>query len=143
MSVGGNVLQYDPTTGKINTLYSAPPALDTFGLQLKAAGIDPTSAQGQAYYKQKVQNEIDPIHAYPTTDAAGNQGLIFKRPSEMGAPGTPAVQIKDAAGYAALVPGTPYIDPNGQHRVKGGAQTQGGAAPATGPGGFPFYPAGH
>jgi hypothetical protein len=139
MNVGGNLV--DPSTGKV--LFAPPPALDAFGQQLKAAGIDPTSTQGQGFYRQKVQNDVDPIHAYPTTDAAGNQGLIFKRPSEMGAAGTPAVQIKGADDYAALAPGTPFIDPFGQHRVKGGSQTTGGAAPATGPGGFPLYPAGH
>lgn len=133
VNVGGQLV--DPSTGKV--LFAPPPALDAFGQQLKAAGIDPASAQGQGFYRQKVQNEVDPIHAYPTTDAQGNQGLIFKRPSEMGAAGTPAVQIKGASDYAALAPGTPYIDPNGQHRVKGGA------APATGPGGFPLYPSGH
>lgn len=139
INVGGNLI--DPATGKV--LFAPPPTLDSFGQQLKAAGIDPASTQGQGYYRQKVQNEVDPLHAYPTTDAQGNSGLIFKRPSEMGAAGMPAVQIKGAADYQALAPGTPYIDPTGQHRVKGGAQTQGGAAPATGPGGFPLYPTNH
>jgi hypothetical protein len=35
------------------------------------------------------------------------------------------VQIHDDAGYAALPPGASYIDPHGNHRVKGGAGPSG------------------
>lgn len=98
-----------------------------FQQDLQAAGIDPNSDRGRVLYQQRIQNDVDPIHAYPTTDANGNEGLIFKRPSEMGVQGMTAVQIKGADDYNALPPGTPYIDPNGQHRVKGGAPSQGGA----------------
>lgn len=143
MNVGGNLVQADGQGG-YQTVYSAPPKLDTFGQSLQSAGFQPGTPEWQQQYKLKVQNEVDPLHGYPTTDQQGNTGLIFKRPSEMGAAGAPAVHITGAADYQALSPGTPYIDPNGQHRVKGGSpQASGGAAPATGPGGFPLYPAGH
>jgi hypothetical protein len=82
-----------------------------------AAGIDPNSPRARELYARAVENEVNPIQAVPFTDAQGNSGFQYVRPSQM--QGTAAPTSK--AEYDALPPGAQYRAPDGSIRTKGGS----------------------
>lgn len=119
MNVGGNLVQYDPMTGGIQTLYSAPKELTGFAGELQAAGFDPNSAEFRRYAQQHAINAATapPIvqHNQDGTTTLYQAGMIPRTPTD-----APAV-------------GSVVADP----------RKAGGAAPAMGPGGFPLHPRGY
>ena len=100
----------------------AHPALDTFGQQIAGAGIDPASPEGQAYYRKHLDASADP---FVTTSLPGDRFYSGPRSGL-------ATAIGGDTGPATAPPGVTFTP-----------RQSGGAAPATGPGGFPLYPAGH
>ena len=87
-----------------NQFGSADPNDANYSGNLEAVGND----------QKNISNSAPPtVGAPPAVAPAGGQPA----PATAAAPGGP-VQIKDAAGYNALPPGTHYIDPTGTPRVK-------------------------
>lgn len=81
------------------------------------------------YGAQYAKNQADPIVQMDEYDARSNQyirrGIPRSQLTGQGAGGAPSgggpARIQSEAEYNALPPGTPYIDPNGRPKVKGGA----------------------
>lgn len=83
-----------------------------------AAGIDPNSPRARELYARAVENEVDPVQAVPFTDAQGNSGFQYVRPSQMQGGGAAPTS---KAEYDALPPGAQYRAPDGSIRTKGGS----------------------
>jgi hypothetical protein len=82
--------------------------------------VDPNDANYSANLEAVGNDQKNISNTAPPVTAPG--GPAAPAPAAP-APGAPAatggpIQIKDAAGYNALPPGTHYIDPSGQPRVK-------------------------
>ncbi|WP_267386163.1 hypothetical protein [Sphingomonas sp. GC_Shp_3] len=120
------------------------PALDEFDQSAIRAGIMPGTPEYAAASKTAFQNKTDPFRAIPYSGPEG-EGLIFKRPSELGAASAPAAtgaRTPSSAAIAALA-AHPEKAAEFDAYYGAGASKQymnGGAVPG-GAGSFPLYPA--
>ena len=140
MNVGGNLLQYDPTTGGVKTLYNAPPDLPTVGKD--AAYLNGlTPGLGDTYARNFAAN-------------GGGQGpgMITVNGQQMvRTPGAGAAVSADPPAEAiSILRADPSKAQFFDHTFGPGMSAKylnGGAVPAAGPGGFPrrfpLYPASH
>lgn len=139
---------HDVAKAKLASMYKAPPKPSELDQNLIAGGMDSSDPRWAKVHLQAAQNQVDPIHAIPFDDPqTGSSGLMFKRASEINGSGTPAIQLPAdpaaaAQQYASMPAGTAFIDPQGQHRVKGSSPAP-GSATSQGVGGFPLLPPGH
>lgn len=81
------------------------PTPNDFTKNLISAGIDPASADGQKLYRERVQNQADPLQRVDN----GNGTFSFVRPSQMRQGGLPGGQGVPSAGTV-----------KGGYRFKGG-----------------------
>ncbi len=110
---------------------AAHPAPSDFDHYLVAAGIDPTSPQGQALYKQKAEaSAAPPLMAVSGFDAQGNPTQTFVPRTASGIAGASAPAVTGPA-IGTVVNGHRYIGGDYKNpaswQAAGGAPSRGGA----------------